>query len=282
MFQQIPFSATSISNNPKTCIFCGQRPLTKEHIYGQWLKQLSLQASQKTDHMTSFVQPGIGRQQIKTMAKGKLHRNGAPYSHQLRVVCRSCNNGWLSQIQEQAKPVLTELVEGKWPKFDNVTMLNVSLYSTMVTMVLEFADMNTIATPAIERRQFFETKNPLSNWQVLIGLCDGTLDPGSMWHRAAILAESNSQVRTVPKPNAQTTTVCLGKCLIHTVSSPQPFLPAPDEYAILLGIRRIWPIPDREPALPVVFTQPGVDRVATEFFCRFGISRYPPFATIER
>jgi hypothetical protein len=35
-----------------------------------------------------------------------------PLSSQVRVVCGPCNSGWMSQLQNQAKPFLTPLFEG--------------------------------------------------------------------------------------------------------------------------------------------------------------------------
>lgn len=34
---------------------------------------------------------------------------------EIAVVCKGCNNGWMSRLQNQVKPILTQLMDGGWP-----------------------------------------------------------------------------------------------------------------------------------------------------------------------
>ena len=249
----------------RTCAFCDNpAKLTREHIYGQWLKSFAQSPYPKTEHITSLrrIDPDTGTN-INSVGRGKLNRPGKPYSHQLRIVCESCNNTWMSAIQEEAKDRLIPLINGNWPKLNEIALKAISSYATMVTMVIEFADLNTLTTSLESRKLFKNSREPNTNWQILVGLCNNIDEQtGAFWHRGGKLLFSE-EGQVTDKPNAQTTTFILGKCFIYTISGPIQFLMPPLEYASHLGIRLFWPLLDAEPKRPLVFTKDGVNRVAT-------------------
>jgi hypothetical protein len=81
------------------CIFCGHLSVSNGHVLPDFLKQIEVEPK-----------PSLTR-------RGKVHatqRNPALYSEKARVVCQQrCNGGWMSQIEEAAKPVLLDLITGQ-------------------------------------------------------------------------------------------------------------------------------------------------------------------------
>lgn len=197
------------------------------------------------------------------MARGKFHKPGSPSSHQLRVVCQTCNNGWMSDMQNAAISHLVPLLNGLWTDLDDEASLAVANYVTMVTLVLEFADTHTITATPEERAVFMRTKKPASNWQVLVGLYGDEEKLGGFWHRSARLSPVDLQSAFPTRNDTQTTSFHFGKSFFHAISAPKEYLPDPDEYASHLGIRRVWPTPRSKQRPPILFTQAGYDRVAT-------------------
>ena len=264
------------------CIYCeSDASLSKEHIFGQWLKPYVKSNSTKSVHFTSLVQPDPGTKvPIQTVEKGKLSKNWKPHLIHLKIVCTSCNNTWMSEIQESAKSYLLELLIGRWPEFDTNAMSIIASWATMVTMSLEFADINTLTATQAERTEFKVTKRPGSNWQVYVGLCDTRADAGSFWHRAGGIYKEPP--KGAAKLNAQTTTFYFGKSFFHVVSAPESFVPSPPEYALSLGIRQFWPIPNTPPTEPFLFFQTGVQRAATEFWERLGVDPRPHFGMLDQ
>jgi hypothetical protein len=90
------------------CIFCGNRPLTKEHILGQWV----LEHVSRTTNKYQFGKVILGKKQKDTTEHSRM-RTGDPLNANVRVVCSNCNNRWMSQIQENAKPHLIPLFKGE-------------------------------------------------------------------------------------------------------------------------------------------------------------------------
>lgn len=239
--------------------------MTAEHIFGKWMRDSFPSTFSKTTHMTSFTDLR-GSSPVSTMAKGKMNnRQGSPHSQQLRVVCETCNNNWMSQLQEAAKIALIALMKNEWSKLDLPSIEAVSAWTSMVTMCLEFSDLKTQVVPPAERRYLMETRTPPPNWVICFGRCVLGNAPGTHWHRAGLLLEDEYAY--------QTTTICLEAAFAHTLSGPPPLLPNPTTYAQTLGIRQFWPLPAIPPEAPLVFTPPGMNRVATKFWSDNGLEQ---------
>jgi hypothetical protein len=90
------------------CIFCGNRPLTKEHIWGQWIPE----HVSRTTNKNQFGRVILGKKQKGTTEDSRM-RSGDPLNANVRVVCSNRNSSWMSQIQENAKPYLIPLFKGE-------------------------------------------------------------------------------------------------------------------------------------------------------------------------
>ena len=114
----------------RKCVFCGNTDLSKEHIFAQWLlKELGIFDS---DVLMTHTSPfGI-----------KISDRNHPFSKLVNgLVCKKCNNGWMSQLEgdcqihiinlmnvEELESELAYLSEhyetvAKWA-FKNVILLN--------------------------------------------------------------------------------------------------------------------------------------------------------------
>lgn len=147
----------------KPCIFCeGDGKLSKEHIYPNWLKEhLINDDNSSTKHRVTLNQ---NKPQI-----GKLQRKINFHKQKLRIVCESCNNGWMSQIQSLAKPHLIPLINGEWDAMTPAAYRAISVWATMFTIVHEYAHPETAMVPKIERHQFKNNQLTPSTWRVWLG-----------------------------------------------------------------------------------------------------------------
>ena len=89
----------------RTCIFCGERPLTKEHILSDWLGPLI------RTRMVNYelAEAHIGPSGTTMKSKDAF----GPYCKPTRPMCfADCNNTWMSGIVEAAKPTVQRLIVG--------------------------------------------------------------------------------------------------------------------------------------------------------------------------
>jgi hypothetical protein len=102
----------------------------------------------------------------------KFH--GDPLHRKLRVVCGECNNGWMSRLQNRAKPILLPLILGEKAQLRRTAQTLIASWATMTAMVAEFAIPSTVTSPQSERVWFQANQVPAPNWRVWLGHYRGT------------------------------------------------------------------------------------------------------------
>lgn len=82
---------------PKYCSFCDQKntPRSDEHVVPKWMTKLYPHGAWAIENrLTKHV------------------RHSTKYVHLTIPLCELCNNGWMSQLEQKAIPILTPLIEG--------------------------------------------------------------------------------------------------------------------------------------------------------------------------
>lgn len=238
------------AKHPSQCIFCEGKPLSREHMWGRWLrKHLPESAHNVTLHTGSLHGVNIGKQsRFDFVQRGRLHRPGAPHSQQLRVVCKPCNTLWMAKLQEQAKPYLLPHIAGQWPDIDEGGQAAIAAWATMLVMVLEFAHPPTIGTTRKQREDFRKCKIPPPDFFVWVGRYRGTRWVGAFNHfglfgRLVALPETVPiSGELSPLFRAQSTALTLGSLYIFCFSHQFDSCPInPVAFAEQNGLRCIWP-----------------------------------------
>lgn len=227
----------------KVCAWgCGinaKNPMTKEH-YWAWMRKYDAGQHGKTYHVIArHAQAGA----TALLSSGVKSRQGSPLRQSLRVVCKTCNNGWMSQVQETAKPALTRLIEGEDAPLTDADAVAISRWATMFSMTWEFADPETMATAAEERSAFKLSRTPPAHWIIAIAMYSGTAHHAQTLHIGGKLAIQLPQL-PVALPalnNFQATTFVVGRLMLHTVSAPIRFLNDSARYACEIGACLVFP-----------------------------------------
>jgi hypothetical protein len=227
------------------CIFCGGRGLTKEHVWPKWLRSVLDPSLATSRHF--YQTTGFGRMRTIT------HRPGSIESRRLRIVCERCNTGWMSRLQNNAKSRLLPLVRGQYISLTEADHKILAAWSMMFTMVIEFFDLTTLATPQRERMEFSRIPVPNDSWMVWFGMADDF--PWAFHHYGWLVGKrgdvisfdlSKSPSVILPRCNAQSTTIRVGKLLVLTYSSRAAvpgFNVDPTWFAVEHGLHLIWPMP---------------------------------------
>jgi hypothetical protein len=107
----------------RTCIFCDDPATTKEHAWPQWLLRLF-----PSNDRSVIEAERAGR------SLGTWHATGGI---QLRFVCLICNTGWMSALENSAKPIIRSLLEGDHVHFDAASQAILSAWALKTAMVFE-------------------------------------------------------------------------------------------------------------------------------------------------
>jgi hypothetical protein len=117
----------------RTCIFCGEalrgrRERSNEHIFPDWLQQYLGLRNQALYEACYNVD---GKRDTTHLREHTFH------SHVSGLVCSRCNQGWLSELENQTKPLLIPLVEGTregYMTFAECRTIAEWLYKTALTL----------------------------------------------------------------------------------------------------------------------------------------------------
>lgn len=84
-------------------------PITREHLWSDWMTRAGL-IPNKGEHFEFRNLIDGKSKQLK--AKFYRTRQGGAPTKTVKVVCKSCNTGWMSNLESQIQPILTPLISG--------------------------------------------------------------------------------------------------------------------------------------------------------------------------
>ena len=132
----------------RTCLFCSNRANSLEDAWPLWITNQF-----KTNEAAEF----------QAERRGVALKPWRVYQPRLtlRCVCQPCNNGWMSKLENQAKPFLQPLLTGNRCLLDIAGQSTVALWSVKTAMVLEGQD-------ALEQRLYMQPeREQLRKWSAL-------------------------------------------------------------------------------------------------------------------
>jgi len=142
----------------RDCLFCGTSgPLTDEHVYGKWLRKLGY-----TGEGVREIVPGDGSERII--------QRGGPFSKTLKIVCRPCNNEWMSGMETAAEPLLTAMFNacGSSLRLDETARLTLARWAFKTIANISRINYSD-PFPLVHRREFRHAGQPPQHAQVRIG-----------------------------------------------------------------------------------------------------------------
>lgn len=222
----------------KPCIFCGRYgDKSKEHFYPDWVGDF-IKQTDVHNTATTVTQKGLGTRTISANHR----RQGHLITKTFRVVCRSCNNGWMSQVESTAKPALvsgltkTTLVLGPDQQRDLATWV------CLKSMVCEHSDPKLASTPFKDRHSFFKDRAIPSYFRIYVG---AHATSSETWlHRHSATISFSSKVRPPLmdglQRNVQTVTFILGQLVFHVLAARVDGFGL-DTDITYPGLTRLWP-----------------------------------------
>jgi hypothetical protein len=116
-----------MSSPSRTCIFCQQRGVSREHAWPKWLLSSigNCNPSSMTEALLGPKNPSV------TWTGPEVTVN---------CVCRTCNNGWMSDLEGRARPIVGSLLNDVSFSLDSSQQSDLTLWSVKTAMVFEATD----------------------------------------------------------------------------------------------------------------------------------------------
>lgn len=200
---------------------------------------------------------------FRATIKKERQRQGAIFTQQLRIVCgegsrhavAKCNNTWMGVIENNARPHLTNLIEGrecalKWP-----AQLAVASWIAVKAIVAEYTFLPNVSISEKERRFVWKNKRPPGHWNIWIGKYLGSAwKPANFMHRSfradwvppemeaatprSVISEAGGVTM-----NTQSTSIAIGELFIQVHSSALPTFQTSFGGIFTEKLQQLWPPP---------------------------------------
>jgi hypothetical protein len=169
-------------------------PLSDEHVFGDWLRKLG-----HTGEGVREILPGDGSEPI-------IQRGGM-FSKTLKIVCTPCNIGWMSRLEEAAKPLLVRMFDLSYQPQPQIALnasdqLALARWAFKTAVVALYVDRISVF-PAAHREEFYSTNNPPQHVQIWIGAASV---PNTPVH-GELLAETRFQPIELKAPGQDGSTI---------------------------------------------------------------------------
>jgi hypothetical protein len=144
----------------RSCFFCSSTADSLEVAWPRWLTG-QFRGTQPSD---------------AHLERGKETRSWSVLQPELtvRCVCRSCNNGWMSQLESQTKPLLQPLLMGEHSSLDPADQAILALWCMKPAMVLEALDKPELRAYTQRERERLRTVSAIP-WRTAMWLA-GSVD----------------------------------------------------------------------------------------------------------
>jgi len=161
----------------RQCVFCGSTSdLTREHVLPDWLTEIGLDPEPSIHHAGP-----LNRLPRQWSAKS--------FKTTVKMVCATCNNGWLSQLEGAAKPVIAPLIRGeprRLPVEDQALIATWTCKTSLMSLLVssDQARLSGYGVPLGEYAALYAQRDrvePLPFSQYWIGSYTGNSRTSSIW-----------------------------------------------------------------------------------------------------
>lgn len=222
---------------PGRCIFCGGYGLSKEHVLPDWLRQIFPRLP--TDTHTWGVLQNVD---TATPSIRRTRGQGQIGSKKVRVVCKKCNTGWLSTMEDETKATLSPIVSPGFAHSLSVdAQQRLATWIAKTTMTAEFLVKERPAISQAERERFKDRKLPDAHWQIWVSSYVGTRwRKGGIFHHGLGLYIPPEPMR-VGVRNTQYTVIGLGRLVCIALSSTAQGFTMDLSEPLKVATRQLWP-----------------------------------------
>jgi hypothetical protein len=136
--------AMSQRNATPQCIFCQRKEASEEHVFARWVSRLLADAAPFTLDKT----PGRSTSGLRTI------------NVKSRAACQTCNGGWMSQSENEAKTLLHPMIRGEAIQWDAIKQRQAARWTFKTALMLDRSSLASQVAPTHHFRSLFEQQSP--------------------------------------------------------------------------------------------------------------------------
>lgn len=170
------------------CAFCGGVGLSREHFWPEWMHSYLPNGPAQSRHVER-LETYEGKRVLVDVPRD-VERQGGTRNKTMKIVCRTCNGGWMSELENAAKPIMIPMMQGERVVLDAAARLTLAQWIALKAML---ADANVPGDTVLSAQQRLAFKNRREippSFSANIGRTTGMLWSTRFHRHAAIMATS--------------------------------------------------------------------------------------------
>lgn len=245
-------------SQPRTCLFCAVAGGSNEHIIAKWIGRLFSQGAPPGStyvfrHHSAHPEVGIGPRE----------KTAKQPAYKTRAFCKSCNNGWMSQLEERGRPILEPLALGRARTLSTADQEALAFWATKTLFGFQSIEHPSSKwARAEDYAALYRLQAPLPYSQVWIG---ATEPRGVAWQRAHHF-RFNEASQSIDGFGA---TLTIGHAVFYVLIGYAGRVGLRLRYEAAFALKEIWPGASAELEWPPVTRLPtlpdtGVTKLVVE------------------
>lgn len=193
-----------MTNKKRTCVFCGGLPLSKEHVAGQWTRNLPRPSARILRE--GKLKPGIPlnyayfNENDEYVQGTEVRRPMVPPLQEVvvKAVCKRCNNTWMSALENRMRILFQKPDSMKHPRtiWKNRELIAQWAHKTFLMYDL-WNQPDQRMYSAAEYSRFFRERRPSPTTRIYTSYSSSKCADYSIWIDGGTLFASNENTKSV-------------------------------------------------------------------------------------
>lgn len=222
------------------CVFCGRRgAMSKEHIWPRWVgRTISADLPSSRSVRTVEVR-SEGDEAIIEPTRWGPEQQGSVLATKVRIVCQTCNNGWMSRLEANCRRLIRLLLDPGLALINPADCASLATWAIKTAWMNEFVGGGTGSTSTVGMRASLMNKAlPPASCAVWLARHKGDLRL-DIRHARLALGHQDDPAGLLGVRHAQRTSIVLDQVALLAWSADGPGVPTPqppsERWAVL------WP-----------------------------------------
>lgn len=204
---------------PRRCLFCDGVAASAEHIWPKWAAPYFKRTAHDKS-LESWHRLGAGQAKV---ILGNRVRHGHTSTVTVKAVCKACNNGWMSGLENAAKSALEPMLSGRRVRLSAADQSRLAAWVMLKAMVLGETDEKAPIFTREETLVFARDRSVPQRTNIWLFRSADAVRRARV--TMAFAHVSDRPVDTFVRANVQTILIRIGRLVVfvsHTKSQLEP------------------------------------------------------------